>query len=133
MGFEKQTFLFYFVGAAALLLSILLLPPLCGIYAYIIGLGLSFILTALCNLLYLQKKCPVFEKRMGQVCVHTLLPALITILPVSILGKLCDVLLSQVLSEFLSLALSALMMLLLTATIYILTGLLPIKSFQPWK
>lgn len=133
MGFEKQTFLSYFVGAAALLLSILLLPPFCGIYAYIIGLGLSFVLTAACNLLFLRKKCPIFGKRWGQVCVHTLLPALITILPVSILGKLCDTLLSQILSEFLSLAISTLLMLLLTAIAYILTGILPIKPLQLWK
>ena len=133
MGFEKQTFLFYFVGAAALLLSILILPQFCGAYAYIIGLGASFILTAVCNLVFLRKKCPIFKQGARQVCVHTIFPALITILPVSILGKLCDVLLSQILSEFLALALSVFLMLILTATVYILTGLLPINFIKKRK
>ena len=133
MGFEKQTFLFYFVGAAGLLLSILILPQFCGAYAYIIGLGLSFVLTAVCNLVFLHKKCPIFEKRGRQVCVQILFPALVTILPVSILGKLCDALLSNVLSEFLALSFSAHLMLLLTLAAYILTGLIPIKLLKKQK
>ena len=125
MGFEKQTFLFYFVGAAALLLSILILPAFLGVYAYIVGLGLSFFLTALCNLVFLNKQCPIFEKRARQVCVHVVFPALLTILPVSIIGKLCDALLSKIFSEFPALSLTVLCMLFLTALLYFLTGLLP--------
>lgn len=133
MGFEKQTFLFYFIGAAALLLSILLLPPFCGVYAYIIGLGFSYVLTAVCNLLFLRKTCPIFEKRMGQVCVHTLLPAFIAILPISILGKLCDALLSQFLSEIWTLSFSVFLMLLVTAAFYFAVGILPVKFLKKRK
>ena len=125
MGFEKQTFLFYFVGAATLLLCVLLLPSLCGSYAYLIGLGLSYTATALCNLLFLHKKCPIFEKRGRQVCVHVLFPALFGVLFISLLGKLCVALLSKILSEFFSLALSVAVMLLATALLYLLTGILP--------
>lgn len=125
MGFEKQTFLFYFVGAATLLLCVLLLPSVCGSYAYLIGLGLSYTATALCNLLFLRKKCPIFEKRGRQVCVHVLFPALFGVLFISLLGKLCVTLLSKILSEFFSLALSVAVMLLATALLYLLTGILP--------
>ena len=125
MGFEKQTFLFYFVGAATLLLCILLLPNLCGSYAYLIGLGLSYTATALCNLLFLHKKCPIFEKRGRQICVHVLFPALFGVLFISLLGKLCVTLLSKILSEFFSLVLSVAVMLLATALLYLLTGILP--------
>ncbi len=110
LGFEKQTFLFYYLGAAALLLCVLFLPPLCGIYAYVIGLGASYTITALCNLLLLYKKCPIFEKSKGQVCVEFIFPALICILPVSILGQLCMGLFVRFLGEIPCVICSALVM-----------------------
>lgn len=125
MGFEKQTFVFYFISAAALLLCVLFLPAVCGVYAYVIGLGASYVLNALCNLIFLWKKCPFFEKRVRQVCVHDLFPALITILPVSLLGRLCNALFSNVMSALPAVILSALIMALLTLAVYLLTGLLP--------
>lgn len=125
MGFEKTTFVFYFVGAAALLLSILLLPSLCGSYAYLIGLGLSYTTTAVCNLVFLRKKCPVFKKRGKQICVHVLFPAILGVLFISLLGELCMCLLSNVLGDFFALALSVIVMLLVTAILYLSTGILP--------
>ncbi len=122
MGFEKQTFLFYFVGATALLLSILLLPSVCGAYAYLIGLGASFTATALCNLVFLHKKCELLKKRGRQVCVQIIFPTLLGILPISLLGKLCDALFSGILGEFFALAISACVMLLATALLYLTTG-----------
>lgn len=86
LGFEKQTFAFYFVGAAALLLCVLVLPAFCGGYAYIAGLFLSYLLTMLCNLIFLLKKCPIFEKRGGQVCVHEYLPVFFGMLPIGLFG-----------------------------------------------
>ena len=121
MGFEKQTFIFYFIGAAALLLCILFLPSVCGVYAYIVGMGASFVLTALCNLVFLRKKCPIFKKRGRQVCVQVIVPALISILPISLFGKLCDVLLSKVCNEFISLFISAVSMFLCSILFYFIT------------
>ncbi len=87
IGYEKQTFIFFFCGAAALLLSILLLPPLCGVYAYVIGLGASYAVTALCNLIFLGKKCPFLFKGAGQVWIYFFFSSLILILPISIIGQ----------------------------------------------
>ncbi len=120
MGHEKQTFLFYFVGAAALLLCVLFLPQFCGSYAYLIGLGLSFTATAVCNLVFLHKKCPVFKKRGKQVCVQIIFPVLLGILPLSILGQLCKAFLSTVFGPLLSVALSALVILLAAALLFLL-------------
>lgn len=130
LGFEKQTFLFYFIGAAALLLSILLLPAVCGAYAYIIGLGASFFITGGCNLVFLYKKCHFFEKRWYHVCVHGIFPALLTILPASLLGKLCDALLSSICGELLCLILTVLVTLLLTALAYAWLGFLPLDFLK---
>ena len=122
IGFEKQTFAFYFIGAVALLLSVLILPRFCGGYAYIIGLFVSYLVTMLCNLIFLLKKCPIFEKRWGQVCVHEYLPAFFGIFPISLFGALLHNLLLPFTSTFLNLLLSCLAMLAVTALYYLGTG-----------
>ncbi len=127
MGFEKQTFLFYFIGAALLLLCILFLPSLCGGYAYLIGLGANFTAIAVCNLLFLRKKCPIFQKRGEQVCVHLLFPVLLSILPLSLLGRFCKVLLSNVLGELPAIALTVLLILFVTAALYLFLRIIPKK------
>lgn len=87
LGFEKQTFLYYFLGAAALLLSILILPRFFGAYAYCIGLGASFSINAFCNLILLWKKDLLFEKGRGQVWIQQFLPTLLFVIPISFLGR----------------------------------------------
>lgn len=57
MNCEKRTLLYFFFGALAMLASIVGLTHFIGIYSYIVGLALSYIITALCNLLLLKKKC----------------------------------------------------------------------------
>ena len=130
MGFEKQTFTFYFVGAAALLLCIIVLPTFCGGYAYIVGLFASFVLTTLCNMIFLLKKCPIFEKRWGQVCVHEYLPAFLGILPISLFGIFLHNILLPFTSALLNLTICGLAMLLFTLTYYWATGniVLPTKK-----
>lgn len=87
LGFEKQTFLFYFLGAGVLLLCVLILPPYCGGYVYLWGLGLSQLVCAACNLVFLWKKRLLFEKGRGQVWVEQFLPLLFLPLPLCILGR----------------------------------------------
>ncbi len=87
IGFEKYTMRFYFIGAAALLLCILFLSATCGVYAYLVGLFASYFLTALCNLVFLHKRCPVFAKRWGGLCLRFLFPLLILVLPLSLWGQ----------------------------------------------
>ena len=130
MGFEKQTFLFYFIGAAAMLLCVLLLPAVCGIYAYVWGLGASFFLTALCNLIFLRKQCPIFKKRRGQVRVHGIVTPLILILPITLFGIFFDALFSRCMSEFFSLTLSALLMTAATLAAYLVTGVISVKNLK---
>ncbi len=125
IGFEKYTLLFYFIGAAALLLSILLLPAYFGAYAYVIGLGISYLVTAVCNLVLLQKKCPIFGKRWGQVCIQLLFPALICILPLSLLGQCMLAFSKRFLGAFFSLALTCILLGIFTLISYFLARLLP--------
>ena len=57
MNCEKRTLVYYFFGAAAMLVSIFALTMFIGVYSYLIGLSLSFVITAVLNLLLLRKKC----------------------------------------------------------------------------
>lgn len=54
---ERRTLLYYFAGAAAMLGCIALLTKPLGVYSYVIGLALSFIITAVLNLRLLSRKC----------------------------------------------------------------------------
>lgn len=55
---EKRTLIYYMIGAAAMLLSIVTLTKFVGVYSYLIGMALSFIISAVLNLKLLKKKCP---------------------------------------------------------------------------
>lgn len=136
MGHEKQTFIFFFVGAAGLLLSVLLLPPLFGGYAYIIGLGVSYALTALCNLVLLFKTCPLYGKRGGQVFVKEFLPSLCFIPLLSVIGLLANSLFNYCTGEFLSMLLTGIVLLIASLLSYLVTGTLSLerlKEFLPLK
>ena len=130
MGFEKQSFIFYFVGAAAMLLCILTLPALCGIYAYLIGLGASFALTALCNLTFLRKKRLIFQKQAGQVRVHRTILPLLFILPITFLGKISRELFSHFMGQGLSLFLTFLLLSTLTILLYLVCGFTSLSAIK---
>jgi stage V sporulation protein B len=128
IGFEKQTFVFFFVGAAALLLSVLILPPYCGGYAYLIGLGLSYVLTAACNLIFLYKKCPFLKKERGQVCDHTPFITIFALLPFSLLGQLCNTLFSKFSGSFLCMLLTAFTLAMATTILYLSLQIIPLPK-----
>ncbi len=130
IGFEKQTFLFFFFGAAALLLSVLLLPQACGGYAYVIGLGASYTVTGLCSLIFLQKKCAIVKKRWGQVCVQSLFPPLLCVLPVSLLGEGTLRLCYRVFGAWGSVFCTAFVMAGLTLALYFATKILSRQSLS---
>ncbi len=128
IGFEKQTLLFFFIGAAGLLCCVLALPPVCGVYAYPVGLGASYTLTALCSLVYLQKKLSINQKSRGQVSVHALFIPFIGILPLSVFGQLCLALSRRFLGAWSGTAATALLLALATLLFYALTRQIPLPK-----
>lgn len=58
MHYEVRTLIYFFIGAIGMLACIFLLTAKLGINAYVVGLTLSFIITAALNLRLLSKKCP---------------------------------------------------------------------------
>lgn len=124
MGYEKQTFLFYFIGAAAMLLSILFLPSFCGVYAYIIGFGLSHILNAVCSLIFLQKECAIFQKSSHHVRVEPILLVLLSVLPLSIFGQFCNSIFKCYFGQLLAFTLSGTILFCATFLLYLLFGII---------
>lgn len=56
LGYEKQTCLYFFIGAAATLLCVLVLPQFVGVYALMIGMAASAVITTFLNLRLIAKK-----------------------------------------------------------------------------
>lgn len=130
LGFEKQTFLFYFVGAACMFACILILPKYCGGYAYLIGLGTTYISTAVCNLIFLFKKCPIYAKRWGQVCVHEYLPTLLGGAFLCLSGLLTHSLFTKFLGAILSMVLTGVVLTVESILIYLVVGAITFKGLS---
>ena len=130
MGYEKQTLIFYFIGEGVALLSILLLPSVCGIYAYTIGLFCSFLLTGACNLIFLYKKRPFFQKRGDGLWQKEILLPLILLLPITILGQFFHAVFLRFLSPFPCILLTSLLLALATFSLYLLLGLAPVNALR---
>lgn len=58
MNCEKRTLVYFLIGGAAMLLSVLALTKWLGVYSYVCGLALNFSICAVLNLRLLKKKCP---------------------------------------------------------------------------
>jgi stage V sporulation protein B len=132
---EKQTLLFYFPATTAMLLCTIFLTKFLGIYAYMLGLLLSFTITTVCNLALLHKKCPSLS----------LMPTLLQSLILTLVATLFGVFLSSILALFLPLlvqiVLGALLTILFTACFVILAmpqvatlffRLPPVQTAKKW-
>ena len=129
LGYEKQTFVYYFIGAAALLLCILSFTRVFGIYSYVLGLFLSFSLNALFNLLTLWKSCFKSKKRKGQVRVHACLVPIFLIFPLCLLGGIFNSVFKIFFSPLLCLFFSGLALAFCTFLLYACLQVLPLHSF----
>lgn len=58
MNCEKYTLIYFCIGAAAMILCVVVLTKYLGVYSYLLGISLNFLLTATLNLRLLKKKCP---------------------------------------------------------------------------
>lgn len=56
MGCERQTLLFFLLGAASMLACVWFLPPYLGSGALLVGMAAEFVVTAACSLVLLVKK-----------------------------------------------------------------------------
>lgn len=127
MGFEKHTFLYYFIGAGAMFFCVLFLPSVCGAYAYIMGMGASFLLTSILNVALLSRKCRGLFSLYGKRLLSTLARATFALLPLSLFGKLLSAVCKLAFGEMLSALITGFTLILLTL---ILWSALKILSLQ---
>ena len=128
LGFERQTFLYYFIGAVAMILCILFLPAVCGVYAYMLGMGASFLITAVLNLFLLFQKCRGFFYAHGKSLLSALARAALALFPLSLLGKFFSFLFKLVLGELLATIATAFCILLCTLLFWSLLKLFSFKA-----
>ena len=91
MGYEKKSFVHYAIGAALLLVCLIVLPGYIGIYAVAAGSGLCFAVSSAMNLFLINKKANVFRTP-GK----TLLSLLFVFPAVAIAFLLKNILLSRI-------------------------------------
>ena len=129
LGFEKQTFIFYFIGAAAMLLCILFLPAVCREYAYLVGMGASFSATAICNLVFLFRKCSIYEGRGGRVFLREYLPTLATVPFLCLWGTLANALFQRFTGAILGVLFTTVLLAVATLALCLVTGVItPTKT-----
>ena len=92
MNCEKRTLIYFMIGAAAMLISILALTKFVGVYSYLIGLSLNFLITSILNLLLLRKKCEGLK--FVKYTVHAIIVVAIT----CVFGVLLDGIISRYVS-----------------------------------
>ena len=128
LGFEKTTFVYYFIGAAATFLCIFFLPAACGVYAYVFGLGASFFITALLNICTLLRHCRGLFVKYGKSLLSVLGRATVALLPLSLLGKLIAVLCKLAFGELLAVFVAGIVLLLFTLLIWKLLRLFSLSA-----
>ncbi len=128
LGFEKQTFIYYFIGAAGFLLCVLFLPNVCGGYAYLWGLGISFVISGACNVALLVKKGLLFQKQGGHVRVEGIFPCLFLAFFIGVIGQISAVFLRLFFSATLATLFTALLMSFIALLGYVLLGIVPLPT-----
>ena len=130
MGFERKTLLFFFVGAAVMLLCILFLPAFCGVYAYVIGLGANFLINAVCNLVLLIKNIPIFQKERRHVRVQPLILFILSTILLALIGKTISTAYKFFFGEITSVLLCAITLAALTLVTYFALDVISLKQLK---
>lgn len=125
LNFEKQTLVYYFIGAALMLAAVLFLPAYIGVYAYPTGLTLSYIVCAVLNLVFLCKKCPLSKTLLKKSLI-----AFALMLPISVVGYFTSALLNRYLGALGALTLTGVVMFLVTFVFYFFCHILSVRPFK---
>lgn len=124
MNCEKRTLMYFGLGAAATLLSILFFTKILGVYSYICGLAFSNILSAVLNIRLLKKKC-----RGINVSAY-LLKAIAAIASACVFGWLLNGCVKNFFSPFFQILICAPLILAFTAGV---TYLMKMYTLKPLK
>ena len=124
MNCEKQTLLYFTIGAVTMLICVLFLTRYLGVYSYVLGLGLAQIITATLNLRLLKKKCD------GAGYMRYTLMSIAVIVAASVFGTLIHGLLQNLMPLFWLIIVSSGLTILFTMAILFCLNMI---SIQPVK
>ena len=94
MNREKRTLIHFLIGATAMIVSILTLTKFVGVYSYMIGLALNYVITGILNLILLKKVCGKLKY------VKYTLHALLVTISSCVFGMLLDGIISHYVHVF---------------------------------
>ncbi len=89
MNCENKTLLYYIIGAALMIVSIVALTRFVGVYSYMIGLAASFVISAVFNLRLLAKKCE------GIKFISYILRSIVVVIATCAFGMMLDGIISR--------------------------------------
>ncbi len=124
MNCEKHTLVYFMIGAAAMLISILALTKFVGVYSYMIGLALNFTITSVLNLIKLKKKCPGLK--FMKYTVHSVIVVVIA----CVFGELLDGIISACVPTFWQIVILAPASLAFTAAFLYCLEMFTLKPFK---
>ena len=114
LGLEKQTLLYYIIGAVLMLLSVFFLPSVIGIYSLLVGYTFVYALTTVLNLFLINKHCklkPEYKK--------FLFMSVAFLIPTIILGFMLEKMLLSVFGSFITLVTVAIVLCAFNGALYI--------------
>ena len=123
LNLEKKTLKYYLFGAVLLIASIWFLPKYVGVYSLVIGLLLSYVITACFNLSLICKTCKIPPKFSVFI-----IASLIFIVPSTLLAFLLNGLLNKVVSSVISIIITSIVTVAFTYAFYRVFDLLSIKE-----
>ena len=113
LNLEKKTLKYYTIGAFLLLLCIWFLPNVIGIYSLVVGLMISYIITAVCNIKLISKTCIVAPK-----FTVFIVASLVFIVPSTLLSYLLNNVLILVIPKTLSIIITGIITVAFTYLFY---------------
>ncbi len=128
LNLEKKTLLYYLFGAGFLVFSIYFLPKYIGIYALVIGLLISYLITSFFNLKLLGKTCKTPPR-----CNVFIITSLLFIIPSAVLGYLLKSILSKFIIVPIAVALSSAVTVLFSYSFYRVFDLFDLKALLKSK
>lgn len=122
LGLEKQTLLFFIIGAFLMLFSVFFLPKLLGIYSLLVGYAFVYVLTTVLNLVLIQKHCqskPQYKT--------FLVKAIGFLLPTVLMGFMLEKMLLPVVGSVASLFIICICLCVFISALFLGFGLIDVK------
>ncbi len=123
LNLERKTLYYYLIGALFLMICVYFLPRFIGVYSLVLGLLLSYSITAICNLFLIKKTCKKPPK-----LISFLIASFIFIIPSTLLGYLLKKILGHFIPTVLSVMISSIVTTIFCYLFYKIFDLFDVKT-----